>query len=342
MSIHCTNSGKYRVRYRDGGRAYSKTFTVREDAVLFERQVRRERETRGLERLDRGVKTLDELMVGWWEMNHHKWSRNTENQYKNLYQSHVSPRLGGLQVRMLEPLVLLEWRVTLERNGMSVATLNKAINVVSGILSYAVLAGELAANPMREVGRPQGARKAPPEPLSPAQVEIVRALMSERDKTLVSVLAYAGLRPNEALRLEWSDINTRTIKVRDTKRNRERHTILLEPLANDLRMWSLTCPSESKLFAGITWNNWRRDIWKPAFANAGLDGKNIPYRLRSSFVSLLLADPKYSIAQIAMYAGHSFDVMNKYYAGMIAEYAGQSVNVLDAINEARGNIQWMM
>ena len=36
---------------------------------------------------------------------------------------------------------------------------------------------------------------------------------TEQDRTLVSVLAYAGLRPGEALGLRWGDVGERTILV---------------------------------------------------------------------------------------------------------------------------------
>jgi len=41
----------------------------------------------------------------------------------------------------------------------------------------------------------------------------MRAASSPRDATLISVLAYAGLRPGEALALQWRDIREQTILV---------------------------------------------------------------------------------------------------------------------------------
>jgi hypothetical protein len=60
----------------------------------------------------------------------------------------------------------------------------------------------------------------------------------ELDATLVSVLAYAGPRPeSEALPLTFDQIGRRTITFRATKSGAvvERETRLLEPLARDLR-----------------------------------------------------------------------------------------------------------
>ena len=41
--------------------------------------------------------------------------------------------------------------------------------------------------------------------------QLIPQVMKLRDRTLVSVLAYAGLRPEEALALEWQHIRARTI-----------------------------------------------------------------------------------------------------------------------------------
>lgn len=63
------------------------------------------------------------------------------------------------------------------------------------------------------------------------------------DATLVAVLAYAGLRPGEALGLRWHDIGERTILVersvafgqlKSTKTASTRTVRLLAPLAEDL------------------------------------------------------------------------------------------------------------
>ena len=55
------------------------------------------------------------------------------------------------------------------------------------------------------------------EAIPPERIEVMRALLLERgrlrDAALVSVLAYAGLRPQEALALEWRHVRGRTLLV---------------------------------------------------------------------------------------------------------------------------------
>ena len=66
---------------------------------------------------------------------------------------------------------------------------------------------------------------------------------------MVSVLAYAGLRPQELLALQWNDIHERAILVHRknvdgelypyTKTRQSRRVKLLAPLAVDLAEWKL-------------------------------------------------------------------------------------------------------
>jgi integrase len=85
------------------------------------------------------------------------------------------------------------------------------------ILQRAVVRRRIASNPVAAVKKPSQRRTRAVVVRTPAQVEKRRsALMTtnrRRDAALISVLAYAGLRPGEALALRWGDIRRRTIVV---------------------------------------------------------------------------------------------------------------------------------
>jgi integrase len=131
-------------------------------------------------------------------------------------------------------------------------------------------------------------------------------------------MAYAGLRPGEALALTWADIHDNTIYVnkalslgaeKETKTGKVRAVRLLSPLAEELRALrpvvrlvrdeegQLGPDDSTRIFTmtdGRNWTdeayrNWRARVFKPAAVKAGLDGIR-PYDLRGSFCSLLLAD----------------------------------------------------
>ena len=99
------------------------------------------------------------------------------------------------------------------------------------------------------------------------------------------------------------------------------------PLAMDLQAWRLDLgspPARTLIFprpVGTAWQlhdwqNWRRRIYQPASRAAGASGDMRPYRLRSSFVSLLLWEGR-SLTPVAEQAGHSLATLAAHYAGVL-------------------------
>src|SRR3954451_19038897 len=123
--------------------------------------------------------------------------------------------------------------------------------------------------------KPSQRRDREPVLISVERVEAMRHWCLSRDDlrsaTLISLLAYAGPRPeSEALPLRWAAIRRRTILFQATKRGApsERATRLLAPLADDLRTWRETCdqpPDNAPVIpnvrgdhcSGSDWDNWR-------------------------------------------------------------------------------------
>ena len=100
-----------------------------------------------------------------------------------------------------------------------------------------------------------------------------------------------------------------------SKTERPRIVKLLAPLAQDLAEWRLASgrPEPAALIFPThdgdgwklcDWQNWRRRVYQPAAKKAGVTGDLRGYRLRGSFVSLLLWDGR-SLTFVADQAGHS-------------------------------------
>jgi integrase len=112
-----------------------------------------------------------------------------------------------------------------------------------------------------------------------------------RDAALVCVLAYAGLRPGEALALEWQNVGDRRIlvegavslgAVKDTKTRQTRSVRLLAPLATELAEWRLACgrpDAKTLVFPGRGGRPWADHDWRNG-ANASMR------RLRPRFISM--------------------------------------------------------
>jgi hypothetical protein len=169
-------------------------------------------------------------------------------------------------------------------------------------------------------------------------VEQIRAQLSQRDATLVSLLAYAGLRPGEALALTWGCVRRRTILVersivlgqeKGTKTNATRTVRLLGPLAQDLAEWRLACRrpaadayvlprADGGAWRDADYRNWRKRKFVPTARAAGLESPR-PYDLRHSFVSLLIQEGC-SVVEVARQAGHSPEECLRTYAHVFEEF----------------------
>jgi integrase len=112
-----------------------------------------------------------------------------------------------------------------------------------------------------------------------------------RDATVVSVLAYAGLRAQELLGLQWCHVRQRTILVEQAavdghlegqKTSRPPRTVdLLAPFAHELearRSASMSANDDALLFARPDgriwreddWRNWRKRVYVPAAEAVGI------------------------------------------------------------------------
>jgi integrase len=177
-------------------------------------------------------------------------------------------------VRELTPKRLIRFRADLQHAGIGTATVVKAMTIVQSVLSFAVSEELVEYNAAAGVTKPRYERAREPHIFLPAEVETIRAQLELRDRSLVSVLAYSGPRPEEVVcRLAWSDVGEQAIRYVDTKRHRARHTPLLKPLADDLREWFLASgrptgmspvfPAHDGGFWQLDdWRNWRKRVWQ--------------------------------------------------------------------------------
>jgi integrase len=364
----------YRVRFRDAqGERRSRDFDRAQDALDFRAHLRLLARRGELASLDIGKQTLAEFMPQWWQLYaKQRLAISTRRTYRSLWNVHLLPRLGGQQLRQLTPVALDQLQLDLERAGVGAAARRKSMALLQRMLASGVQWGYLSANPARSVTKPSAPRRRAIVPLSPADVERLRAASDPVSQLLVGLLAYAGMRPEEALALEWRHIGKTTILVEQKlvggdivvgqkTRRPPRSIDLLGPLREDLRRYQLaTGAREGLIFKreeGRPWTdhdyrNWRRRKWQPAAQAAGI-GKigfkpsgaaprrsyrgAVPYDLRHSFASLLLHEARLSVMEISAQLGHSTDTLLRTYAHVIADLRGQpAISAELAIRGARG------
>ena len=350
----------WEVRWRDGGRNRSRVFDRKRDAQAFDLEVRRRRQLGELDLVDAGCETLAEFAVEWWRQHGPTLERKTQLVYADLFDRHILDRLGALPLQRITPEVVERFKSDLREAGVGDPSVRKTLALLQTILQRAVVWRRIGSNPVAAVRKPPQRRTRAIIPPSPGLVEQMRADLLGRgrigDATLVCLLAYAGLRPGEALALRWSDIRTRTIlveravalgEVKDTKTRRVRAVRLLRPLADDLAVFRRSSgnPDAARLLFprasdgepqnDFDYRNWRTRVYAPAATRAGLISKR-PYDLRHAFVSLLLAEG-HSVVDVAAQAGHAPTMTLDTYAHVMAELGGSGHSAEAVIAAARAS-----
>jgi integrase len=257
--------------------------------------------------------------------------------------------------RATRALTIARFSAELEADGIGTESIRKTLTLLSSVFSRAVEWGIVDANPIRATRKPPAARARAVPVIAPLAVEVMRADLRAqgRDPILLVLLAYAGLRPGEALALEWRHVRHRTLLIEQAvsdgevkalkNRRRPRAVRLLTPLQDDLeprrrRAGPVVARADGGIWRETDWRNWRRRVFRPAATRAGLTGAR-PYDLRHAFASLLIAEGRLSIVEIAAQLGHSPAVCLDIYGHAIAErWPGETSSAEALITQARQSI----
>jgi integrase len=367
----------WRVRWYDvTGKQRSRTFHQYPVAKAFELEVESRQQRGQVAAVDAGRITLDEYVSETWIPTYAATKAlNTQLDYEARYK-HVAP-LGGYGLRDLTPEVVRRWLAELEARRVTPHMRHKALGLLGNILQRAVEGEHIPTNPARLVTPPKLPRTKEVVPFSPSQIEAIRtaalapaptevpasepgkrsrrsysalppgtAYTRHRDATLISVMAYAGLRPHEAWILTWSDLRERTLLVYSPKTDRTRTVRLLAPLADDLRRFKMASgrpDDDALIFPGpggrgwsrTTYANWRRRTFDRLLRDANLSHAS-PYALRHSFASLLIYEGR-SVVYVAKQLGHAPLLTLNTYGHVIddLEDDGPRLSAVDAILLAR-------
>ena len=287
----------------------------------------------------------------WFERGRIEWARSTQQHRAAILDKWIAPYLSGVRLRDLGEARVRRWRHDVHGDGCSPQQCNQALRVLSAALGAAVGDGHLPSNPCLRVKR-----LTVPKPrarvMTPDQIERLRVAMpSQRDRVLLGLLAYAGLRPEEALALRWIDVGRLLVidrafthgEEKGTKTNQRRTVEIIKPLAADLEALRAGSGGEGLVAPSGTGGhlhlgNWRNRIWIPACARAGVEAT--PYDCRHSYASLLIHAGRSPLAVAAALGHASGETTWKHYAHVFEEaQLASSTPVEDAILAARLRIE---
>lgn len=354
----------WRVRWRDPstGRRLVETCHSEQDALDFQAHLRLLGRRGQLADLDQGRELLKDFALQWWaEYAATNIDRTTLATYRSIYNNHLLPRVGGLELRQIKPRTVHALRRDLETDGVGAPTIRKAMGMLQAMFREAVNWGLVDTNPVPAVRKPPAGRARDIVALTVAQVEAILTHLTAAGgghPLLAELIAYTGARPQDALALPWSRVGraalTYAAKTVDgeirpgakTGPDKSRQIETLPVVRRDLlaaRMAAGNPSADQLVVPGIdgkpwtdqAYRSWRRYRFGPAAAAAGVDGAT-PYWLRHTYASLRLAEQRLSLHEISAELGHSVEVLARTYSHVIADLKGQGpVDANQLIEDAR-------
>lgn len=239
---------------------------------------------------------LDDWLDDWLARHSIRWTVSTLEQRADLIDRHIRPHLGGVALRDLGVARVARYQADLVRAGASNKTVNAVIRVLSACLGVAVKESLIPANPCQRAD-PLPTKKPDRRPIPLEVVEGIRAGMrNPRDRLMVSLMAYAGLRPGEVCGLRWRDVQDHTIHIaqaysiadglKDTKTGATRTVPIALAVREDLEaaVRGAGLVAVGQQGGPIHWRNWNRRVWVPARGATDY----VPYEARHTHASLLI------------------------------------------------------
>lgn len=344
----------YMARFAaDGARVRSKSFERKRDAEVWIAS-----QTTAMARGEwvdprRGNLTLEEWSERW--LAGRRVRPSTMARDESYLRSLILPYLGPRSLNRLAPEEFRVWILELEKAGKAPATIRKAWQLVGQLVDQAVEDGRIARSPLPKQPGIAPAARDDMKVLTPAQIDQLAEAIDHRYRAMVITAAYTGLRWGETagLRLEDLDLLRGQIRVSHTltevsgevrlgppKTKRSARAVSISrTLAQELGQhigrypdsggWVFPAPAGGPIRA----TNWRRRIWAPAVARAGLEPLRF-HDLRHTHASLLIAQGEHPKV-IAERLGHSsitvtFDVYGHLMPGIDDQVAERLDRVMRA------------
>lgn len=337
----------YRARvYYRGRYVASRTFPRKRDAQEWERKQVDALKTGIWADPKAGEKPVREWCEIWFAAQPPRQPA-TERKIRGVINKQIARAFGRRPLVSVRPSDVQEWAAEISRK-QSPATARHALGVLRRVFDYALRDGAVHRNPAAGIRLPK-VQGNDPHPLSHKELwALADELPSPRDRLLVLVGGYCGLRWGELAALRWSDVDLTAQKIRVSRSYSEEAprgemapvkdhqarsvpipVIVLEELAefgSGSRPQDLVFPSANA--TPLRNRNFRRDVF-----DAAVDALNLaitPHNLRDTAASLAIQGGA-SVVAVARLLGHeSAATTLNHYAGLFPSDLDDVAQRLDA------------
>ena len=189
---------------------------------------------------DAAQMTFDELAARWIESERHTLKASSAKRRAACVKA-ISPAFHGLQIRSITAGHCESWAVARSQK-CAAPTFKKELETMRGAFRYATAHGLIHRDPSKAVKCPKIRNKPTAVPTRSQFAAIVASIRSDGQgkgdagANLVELLAYSGMRLNEARSLRWRDVDfsggvfTVTGGERGTKNHEQRTTPIFPDL----------------------------------------------------------------------------------------------------------------
>lgn len=250
----------------------------------------------------------------------------------------IKPELETIQTKDIRKyLVYLKTEKQYENE-----TIRRKINSLSSFFKFVYEHEYVDKNPMGPIKAPKREEKLPIY-LDDKEIEkLIKATMkfgeenALRDKCFIKTLAYTGMRRQEAIKLNWEDVdfNQNIIKIKFGKGKKERLVPTPDSLISDLWAYLQTrLPlSNQAVFISNTGNRMSPTsahlIFRKYVKKAGLEDRGYTiHKLRHSYASLLIQNDV-DLLSVQKLLGHSDLNSTKVYTHINTNFLKEQVNKL--------------
>ncbi len=214
--------------------------------------------------------TVDQHFQDWFRTKITNLKATTYAGYVQLYDTHIKPVFGGLQVKALDYRRINAFYELLDEKGLSKRTVAYVAFVLKSGLDDAVRKGIIPSNPAKLAAKRTQDKKEARYLNQDEMRLLLDATVGERLEDAYILALHTGLRPGEWLGLSWDAVNLEERKLTvkqglkelagkvflgDVKTNAGRRTITLPPAAVAALKRQKKRQLEDRLAAGEKWNN---------------------------------------------------------------------------------------
>lgn len=323
----------YRARvYYRGRYVSSRTFSRKRDAQEWERKQVETLKTGAWADPKAGERPVREWCEIWLAAQPAR-AQATERKVRGVVARQISQEFGRRPLVSVRPSEVQAWAADISRK-QSAATARHALGVLRRVFDHAVRDGAIHRNPATGIRLPK-VQGNDPRPLTHDELwRLADFLSQSRDRLLVLVAGYCGLRWGELAALRWSDVDfgRKTLRVArayseeaprgdmsPVKDHQARTVPIPKIVADELVTFStgrkpteLVFPSANQ--TPLRNRNFRRDVFDDAVAALKLD--ITPHNLRDTAASLAIQAGA-SVVAVARLLGHeSAATTLNHYAGL--------------------------